>query len=194
MVWMQSWIQPQAFFAIKAKDHIAVMDTNGDGGVDWTEFAEFMKPHIVEALKEGRLSPEIGGMLEEAKSDEEIAAQDKLAMDGHLKRFKELFNEADLNKDGKLTETEMEANLKDRESWMALAAANGVIDMADDSKDGKLSLNEVIKNADKFGAKTEDFFEDQDLLSVDEADSADTGDADAEKPGTFVQKSLRGAD
>jgi hypothetical protein len=71
----------------------------------------------------------------------------------------------------------------------------------DDSKDGKLSLNEVIKNADKFGAKTEDFFEDQDLLSVEDHDpNADEGDEAPAGAGSksiidaaqneFVQKSL----
>jgi Ca2+-binding EF-hand superfamily protein len=182
MVWMKHWIAPQAFFALKAQDHISFMDTNGDGGVDWSEFSTFMKPHIEEAIKEGNLNEE---MLENGygKTPEEVMA-------GHLKRFKELFNEADLNKDGQLTEKEMEVNLKDRESWMSLAAANGVISMADDNKDDKLSLNEVIKNADKFGAKTEDFFEDQDLLNVDESEGGEAGET--QDPDAFVEKSLRG--
>ena len=116
-------------------------------------------------------------------------------MEEHLKKFKALFDEADINHDGSLSEDEMVANLKDREEWMAYAAATGVIHKADDNHDNTLSLNEVIKNADKFGAKTEDFFEDQDLLNVEDGDGGDA--AGASKGGTestFVKKSLRGGD
>jgi hypothetical protein len=48
----------------------------------------------------------------------------------------------------------------------------------------------VIKNADKFGAKTEDFFEDQDLLNVDESEGGEAGET--QDPDAFVEKSLRG--
>jgi hypothetical protein len=56
---------------------------------------------------------------------------------------------------------------------------------------------QVISNADKFGAKTEDFFEDQDLLSVEDESEAmhDTPEAQAaldKAHDAFVQKSLRG--
>jgi hypothetical protein len=66
-----------------------------------------------------------------------------------------------LNHDGKLKLDELEKNLEEREKWTQLAAATRVIGKADDNNDKTLSLNEVISNADKFGAKTEDFFEDQ---------------------------------
>jgi Ca2+-binding EF-hand superfamily protein len=198
MVWMKHWIAPQAFFKLKAKDHINFMDTNHDGGVDWQEFASFMKPHIEEAIKEGHL----GEGLAEGTGDKagQMVGADtgKTAAESltdHLKRFKELFNEADLNHDGKLDEAEMEENLKDRENWMALAAAQGVVSLADDNKDSALSLNEVIKNADKFGAKTEDFFEDKDLLDVEgDGDGGDASSTTSTKDDAFVKKSLRGGD
>jgi Ca2+-binding EF-hand superfamily protein len=166
------WTAPKIFFELKAKDHIEFMDTNGDGGVDWQEFKSFMAPHVKAALDEGSLN----GSMEE-----------------HLSSFKKLFTEADLNHDGMLMQDEMQFNLEDREKWMKMAAATGVIDMADDNKDGDISLNEVISNADKFGAKTEDFFEDQDLLTLDESERG-KGVADEEQVEAFIQKSLRGGD
>jgi hypothetical protein len=51
-MWMQRWLEPQMFFKMKAEDHIEAMDTNGDGKVEWSEFASFMKPHIEAAMKE----------------------------------------------------------------------------------------------------------------------------------------------
>lgn len=169
--WMKD-ADPEGYFTQKAKDHITYMDVNGDGKVDWSEFKYFMKPHVLTAIKEGHL---------EGDDPEE-----------HLAKFEELFKEADVNHDGSLSVKEMRANLEDRQKWMEDAAAKEVTELADDNKDGKLSLNEVINNADKFGAKTEDFFEDQDLLTVDAGDEntppAD-GTPEAEE---FVKKSLRG--
>eukprot|EP00935_MAST-01C_sp_MAST-1C-sp1_P002230 g2230.t1 len=185
-MWMKRWIEPKMFFKMKAKDHINVMDTNGDGKIDWPEFAAFMKPHIEEAMKEY-------GEHNLAYNLPQSSDTEAQTMEEHLKKFKALFDEADINHDGSLSEDEMVANLKDREEWMAYAAATGVIHKADDNHDNTLSLNEVIKNADKFGAKTEDFFEDQDLLNVEDGDGGDA--AGASKGGTestFVKKSLRG--
>merc|ERR1712096_401558 len=93
MVWMKHWIAPQAFFALKAQDHITFMDTNHDGGVDWTEFSTFMTPHIKEAIEEGNLPDGIDVIKDPTFDDR---------MNDNLKRFKHLFNEADLNKDGQL--------------------------------------------------------------------------------------------
>jgi hypothetical protein len=76
-----------------------------------------------------------------------------------MSKFKELFDEADLNSDGKLDKDEMAQNLKEREEWIKGEAASETMEVADDNKDGKVSLNEVIKNAGEYGAKTEDFFE-----------------------------------
>jgi Ca2+-binding EF-hand superfamily protein len=188
-MWMQRWLEPQMFFNMKAEDHIEAMDTNGDGKVEWSEFASFMKPHIEAAMKEHGdhnlamslpEGPNDGILPEDAKDDRSIPKgapavggslkpEEAKTMEEHLTKFHELFNEADLNKDGSLSEEEMATNLKDRAAWMAYAAATAVVHEADDNKDNKLSLNEVIKNADKFGAKTEDFFEDKDLLDVDES-------------------------
>merc|ERR1712166_597972 len=92
----------------------------------------------------------------------------------HMKKFKALFDEADLNKDGELDEKEMQKNLSEREEWIKSEAATETMQVADDNKDGKVSLNEVIKNAGEYGAKTEDFFEDSELLHVGK------GDGDAE--------------
>ena len=174
-MWMKRWIEPKLFFKMKAKDHINVMDTNGDGKIDWSEFAAFMKPHIEEAMKEYG-EHNLGFNLPEAPTDLPKDVQGKATgkdhlgndphqvseaktMEEHLKKFKALFDEADINHDGSLSEDEMVANLKDREEWMAYAAATGVIHKADDNHDNTLSLNEVIKNAGEYGAKTEDFFE-----------------------------------
>merc|ERR1712166_706628 len=111
-----------------------------------------------------------------------IAAQDSATGDSaensakspeiasHMKKFRSLFDEADLNKDGKLDKKEMEKNLAEREEWIKSEAANETMEVADDNKDGKVSLNEVIKNAGEYGAKTEDFFEDSELLHVGEGD------------------------
>merc|ERR1712125_269349 len=88
--------------------------------------------------------------------------------------FKELFDEADLNKDGKLDKQEMEKNLEEREEWIKGEAAQETMQVADDNKDGKVSLNEVIKNAGQYGAKTEDFFEDSELLHVGDDNAAES--------------------
>ena len=114
MVWMKHWIAPQAFFALKAKDHISFMDANGDGGVDWSEFSEFMKPHITQAMKEGHLGEgliEGTGDMEGKMLDNNTGKTQEEELAEHLRRFKALFKEADLNKDGKLTEKEMYAKL-----------------------------------------------------------------------------------
>jgi len=86
-------------------------------------------------------------------------ATSQAAIATHMSKFKELFDEADLNSDGKLDKDEMAQNLKEREEWIKGEAASETMEVADDNKDGKVSLNEVIKNAGEYGAKTEDFFE-----------------------------------
>jgi Ca2+-binding EF-hand superfamily protein len=184
--WLAHWTQPKAFFQLKARDHLDSMDSNSDGGVDWQEFKTFMTPHLKEALEQGSLDG-VHGDKGQLLTGEAVAE--------HLKSFKALFNEADLNHDGKLKLDELEKNLEEREQWTQLAAATRVIGKADDNNDKTLSLNEVISNADKFGAKTEDFFEDQDLLTVDEGASGDGGDGgagDGAGGSEFVKSSLRG--
>ena len=89
--------------------------------------------------------------------------------------MQELFDEADSNSDGKLDVAEMQKNLAERAQWIKKEAASETMQVADDNKDGKVSLNEVllpathsnhigvkalvvaqvIKNAGEYGAKTE---------------------------------------
>jgi len=154
--------EPKEYFKVKAMDHITYMDKNHDEEVDWQEFQNFMLPHVKAAIHAQDVSTDIKGEPNPKQIQQ------------HMKKFKELFDEADLNKDGKLDKKEMEKNLEEREEWIKGEAATETMQVADDNKDGKVSLNEVIKNAAEYGAKTEDFFEDSELLHVGK------GDGDAE--------------
>lgn len=157
--------EPKLYFKLKALDHVAYMDTDNDGEVSWAEFKAFMLPHIKAAVKAdvdiGATGPVPSGIYEHP-------------IEEHLKKFKELFDEEDLNKDGKLDKAEMQKNLKERQEWIEQEAAKETMQVADDNKDGKVSLNEVIKNAGDYGAKTEDFFEDSELLHVGDNTSTES--------------------
>lgn len=151
--------EPKEYFKIKALDHVTYMDKNGDGEVDWKEFQDFMLPHVKAAIKAEDTA------LGNSKADD-------ASIKTHMSKFKELFDEADLNSDGKLDKDEMAQNLKEREEWIKGEAASETMEVADDNKDGKVSLNEVIKNAGEYGAKTEDFFEDSELLHIGDEDNS----------------------
>jgi Ca2+-binding EF-hand superfamily protein len=152
-----STTEPKEYFKIKALDHVTYMDTDKDGEVDWKEFQNFMLPHVKAAIQ-----------VESGKG----SAVDPKQIATHMSKFKELFDEADLNSDGTLDKDEMAQNLKEREEWIKGEAASETMEVADDNKDGKVSLNEVIKNAGEYGAKTEDFFEDSELLHIGNEDTS----------------------
>jgi len=172
--------EPKEYFKAKALDHITYMDKNNDGDVDWAEFQAFMLPHVKAAIK----------AQDSATSEAGDAPDSTAAIATHMKKFKELFDEADLNKDGKLDNAEMQKNLAEREEWIKTEAATETMAVADDNKDGKVSLNEVIKNAGEYGAKTEDFFEDSELLHVGDGEGDQS--AMAKQSETEDTKNLRG--
>merc|ERR1719409_415898 len=87
--------EPKEYFAVKALDHITYMDKNHDEEVDWKEFQDFMLPHVKAAIHAQDVAQDINGEPQPAMIKQ------------HMKKFKELFDEADLNKDGKLDKKEM---------------------------------------------------------------------------------------
>jgi len=125
-----------AWFKFKAKDHMEEMDTNGDKFVTWPEMEESLNKY-------------------EMDESERVIA-----------RFKKNFALSDKDpKDDKLDEEEM-ALLVQRLENEDITLVEDLIKMADDNGDGKLSLNEIIKNVKELKGRMSLFMAAGDLLYV----------------------------
>jgi len=142
------------WYKFKAQDHMEEMDADGDKLVSWKEMENVLKSY-------------------------EMDDADKV-----IKRFKKNFDKADVSygpitetdkdgkKDHKLDEKEMTLMVQRMENEDMETVVEELIKKADDNKDGKLSLNEIIKNVKALKGRMQLFMATSDLLYVNPKVSA----------------------
>lgn len=124
------------WYKFKAQDHMEEMDENGDKFVTWQEMENVLKSYEMEDAE------------------------------NVIKRFKGNFDISDENSDGKLDEKEMATMVENMENEDMAVVVDGLIAKADDNKDGKLSLDEIIKNVKKLKGRMRLFMATADLLYI----------------------------
>lgn len=124
------------WYKFKAQDHMEEMDENGDKFVTWQEMETVLKSYEME---------DAGNVI---------------------KRFKDNFDTSDGNSDGKLDEAEMAKMVEGMETEDMAIVVDGLIEKADDNKDGKLSLDEIIKNVKALKGRMQLFMATADLLYI----------------------------
>lgn len=161
----------KAWYQFKARDHMEEMDTDNDHEVSWKEYKDAM-----DLVKE------------EGDGDEqdEMSDEDKKA----------LFDKADANSDKKLDTKELSKLVELMENKNMEDTVQELIKLADDNKDGKLALAEIINHVSDFGGQMGFFLNDPDLLFTSSkrlksaGDGKHMGDLHHAPKKLFVTKAL----
>jgi len=128
------------WYKFKAQDHMEEMDENNDKMVSWEEMEKVLKSY-------------------------EMDDADKTIERFH-RNFKASLTNTDQKADQKLDEHEMTLMVQRMENEDMQVVVHDLISKADDNKDGKLSLNEIIKNVKALKGRMQLFMATSDLLYV----------------------------